>query len=587
MSFDGIVTRNIVLELNKLLVGGRINKLYQFEKDAILMHIFNNGKNYKLLISSSSNNPRLHLTNYKMDNPPSPPMFCMLLRKHLNGGIILNIEQFKLDRIIFIDISSLDELGEITTKRLIIEIMGKHSNIILTHKDSLKIIDAIKRITPDISRVRQILPGATYTFVKQDRLNPITSSEQDFYSHMSKDYKNKKIFKFFYTNYLGLSPLISKEICLMSKIDIDRPISSLTENEKNTLYSNLKFLINKVNEGDFHPLLIKKENDENYIAFHSIDINQFGNKNKIYKNTINEVLDIFYTENDKLDRIKQKSNHIKKLIQIKLERSMNKLAKQKEELINSKNREKYKIYADLISANVYKIKKGVSQIELENFYDEDMKKITVPLDKKLSPIENAQKYYKRYAKLKHAYKLLLEQIPQTEKEIKYLENVLNNIDNCTEILELEEIKEELIEEGYLKGKIKKKKKEVSKPYHYISSDGFNIFVGKNNKQNDYLTLKFASKKDTWLHVQKMPGSHVIIKSNNSEIPPTTLKEAAMLAAYYSKGRNSSNIAVDYTERKNVRKPKNAKYGMVIYENYNTIFVTPSKKSVETIKRVED
>jgi len=588
MSLDGIVIRNIVFELNDLLLGGRVDKIYQHEKDEVIINIYNKGKNHRLLISSSSNSPRLHLTKYSMENPPTPPMFCMLLRKHLSGGIVLNIEQHEMDRIIFIDISSLDELGEVSVKRLIIEIMGKHSNIILVDKASLRIIDAIKKVTPDISSVRQVLPGLSYTFAKQDRLNPLISTESDFYSLLENDNKNKQVNKFFYTNFSGLGPLISKEICSIAGIDIDRPLGTLSEREKKDLYKSFASIIEKVKEHDFHPVLIKNDYGGDYAAFHSLDINQFGVRNKIYRESINEVLDIYYTENDKLDRIRQKSQSMKKSIQVILERSLNKLAKQKQELLESEDREKYKIYADLISANLHRIEKGVEKVELENFYDESMKKITIPLDKKYSPVENAQRYYKKYAKLKNAYNLLLDKIPETEQEIEYLENVLNNIDNCTELIELEEIKEELILEGYLKGKNKKNKdNKTSKPYHFISSDGFHIFVGKNNKQNDFLTLKAASKKDIWLHAQKMPGSHVIIKSENKQVPDKTLEEAAILAAYYSKGRNSNNVAVDYTERKNVKKPKNAKLGMVIYDDYETIFVTPKKEYIEKIKRVEE
>lgn len=344
----------------------------------------------------------------------------------------------------------------------------------------------------------------------------------------------------------------------------------------------------RVKKEDFNPQLIKNEYGKDYIAFHSLNLDQFGSKNKIYKDSINEVLDIYFTENHKLDRIQQKAQAIKKSVQVKLDRSLKKLAKQKEELLESEDREKYKVYADLISANLYRIEKGVSQVDLENFYDENMAKITIPLDKKYSPVENAQRYYKKYAKLKHAHKLLLEQIPETEDEIEYLENVLNHIDNCTEVVELEEIKEELIQEGYLKGKVKKKKdNKLSKPHHYVSSDGFHIFVGKNNRQNDFLTLKTASKGDIWLHVQKMPGSHVIIKRENKEVPDRTLEEAGMLAAYYSKAKDSSNVPVDYTERKNVKKPKNAKAGMVIYEDYRTIFVTPREDYIDKLEKINE
>ena len=289
------------------------------------------------------------------------------------------------------------------------------------------------------------------------------------------------------------------------------------------------------------------------------------------------------------DRINQKSQSMTKTIETKLERSQNKLAKQKEELLEAKDRDKYKVYGDLISANLYAIEKGSREIEVENFYSENLDKIKIPLDERYSATENAQKYYKKYSKLKNANILLSKQILETEDEINYLEHVLNSLDNCEETIELEEIKEELIKEGYLKAGKKNKKKTVSKtkPLHYLSQDGFHIYVGKNNRQNDYLSLKFAHKEDLWLHVQKIPGSHVIIKSNGQNIPNTTLEEAAILAAYYSKGKQSKNVAVDYTHRKNIRKPKGAKTGMVIYENFNTIFVNPIREIVNSIKKVED
>lgn len=589
MALDGIVTKNIIKELNTTILGGKIDKIYQPEKDEIIINIYNKGNTYKLLVSANSSNPRIHLTRYSKQNPATPPMFCMLLRKHLVGGIIQNIEQFQIDRVIFIDISSMDELGNMVIKRLIIEIMGKHSNIILIDKASSKIIDSIKRVTSAMSRVREVLPGVSYILPKQDdKKNPLRTNKEEFLDLLSKEDKSKKIYKFFYEKYMGLSPIISKEICYLANIDIDSPIGALSEKDGEKLFNVFSEIINKIKKEEFKPTLIKKEYGQQYRAFYCLDIQQFGSNNKIYMESINQILDEYYTINDKLDRIQQKSQTIRKQVQTKLERAINKLSKQKQELLNSKKREKYKIYADLISANLYRIEKGLEEIELENFYDENLEKIKIPLDKKLSPVENAQRYYKKYTKLKNAERLLLNQIPETEEEIEYLENVLNSLDNCTEVVEIEEIKEELIKEGYLKGKISKNKvSRKSKPLHYISSDGFHIYVGKNNKQNDMLTLRTAKKNDLWFHVQKMPGSHVIVKAENRQVPENTLLEAALLAAYYSKGKYSTNVAVDYTERKNVKKPKDAKAGMVIYENFKTIFVTPAKEKIDKLKMVEE
>jgi predicted ribosome quality control (RQC) complex YloA/Tae2 family protein len=589
MSFDGIVTKAVVHELKDLILGGRVDKIYQQEKDEILIYIHSKGLNYKLVISASSNNPRIYLTQYSKKNPATPPMFCMLLRKHIAGGIILNVEQFNMDRIVFIDISAIDELGQPTEKRLIIEIMGKHSNIILVDKFTFKIIDSVKRVYEDMSRVRQILPGMSYDYPPiQDKVNPLESTKEDFYNLIKASNNSLVIYKFFYFNFVGLSPLISREICFDAEVDIDRTIGSLDENILNSLFLSINKFMNLIKNNNFSPVTVFSNNNSEILAFHALDINQFGSCNKTYCDSISKVLDNYFRSKDTLDRIGQKSHSIKKSIQVKLDRTLNKLGKQKEELLQSKEREIYKVYGDLISANLHKISKSVDEVYLENFYDENMKELVVPLDIKLSPTANAQKYYKKYSKLKNAHLLLEGQIPETKDEISYLENVLLSIENSTEIKELDEIKEELIKEVYVKGSIKKKKKEelMSKPYHYLSADGFNIYVGKNNKQNDYLTLKLSSKEDIWMHVQNMPGSHVIIGKGGKDIPDSTLEEAAILAAYYSKGKNSNHVPVDYTERKNVKKPKNAKLGMVIYDNFKTISVNPSKDLVNKIKKVE-
>ncbi|MBU5426470.1 NFACT family protein [Tissierella pigra] len=590
MSFDGIVTKSVVEELKEKLIGGRVDKIYQQENDEILIHLHSKGTNYKLILSASSNNPRAYLTNHSKTNPSSPPVFCMLLRKHLIGGIILNVEQFSFDRVIFIDISAIDELGQPTEKRLIVEIMGKHSNIILIDKSSSKIIDSVKRVYEDMSRVRQILPGIIYEYPPvQNKVNPLIGTQETFFNLMESSDKNLPCFKFLYLNYLGLSPLISREICFDAVLDIDRTVGSLYEEDKNALYNSFNKLVMKIKNNEFTPISILSNNGTEIIAFHALELNQFGKENRVYTDSVSKLLDNFYHRKDILDRIGQKSQSIRKSIQVKLDRALNKLGKQKEELLESQDREKYKVYGDLISANLHNIPRGVNNVELDNFYDENMNKLNIPIDIKLSPVANAQKYYKKYSKLKNAHLLLEEQIPETENEIRYLENVLMSIENSTEVQELDEIKEELISEGYIKGSLKKKKKKdelLSKPLHYISQDGFNIYVGKNNKQNDYLTLRLSNRDDIWLHVQKMPGSHVIIEKSGQDIPETTLEEAGILAAYFSKGKNSNHVPVDYTERKNVKKPKNAKAGMVIYENFKTLIINPSKNLVDNIKKVE-
>lgn len=588
MSFDGIVTNSVVNEFNEKILGGKIDKIYQQESDEILLLIRNNGTNYKLLLSASSNNPRIYITEYSKENPSAPPMFCMLLRKHLAGGKILNIEQYEMDRIVLIDISSRDELGEFTEKRLIIEIMGKHSNIILIERDSSKIIDSIKRVPEHISRVRQIYPGLTYGYPpKGEKVNPFDVGKEDFMALINGEEKNLQIFKFFYFNFLGISPLIGREICSLVNIDMDRTLNSLTSDDMEQLYHRFNQIMTFVENKEFTPNYIK-DKGQNIKAFHAIKIEQFGLDNIHYDDSMSHILDTYYRNKDIQDRIKQKTQSIRKNIKNKLDRARSKLEKQVMELNESKDREKYKVYGDILSANLYKIPKGASAIELENFYSENLETIQIPLDPKISPAINAQKYYKRYQKLKNASNLLIKQIRGSKHEIEYLDNVLYNIDTATEIYEIDEIKDELISEGYIKRNTKKKaqKKKLSNPRHYISSDGFHIFVGRNNRQNDVLTMKTAHKDDLWFHVQKKPGSHVIVKTEGKEVPDTTLEEGAMLAAYFSKAQNSTNVLVDYTEKKHVKKTKGAKLGMVIYENFNSINVSPSGEALERLEKVD-
>lgn len=592
MAFDGIVTKAVVNELKTLLVGGRVDKIYQPEKDEILIYIRSKGKNYRLLISSASNNPRIYLTDITKENPPSPPMFCMLLRKHLIGGTILNIEQFHLDRIVSIDISSINELGDPSEKTLIVEIMGKHSNIIFIEKEDNKIIDSVKRVSFDMSRVRQILPGNIYNYPpNQDKSNPLLTSKEEFLDLIESENLKTPIFKFFYFNYMGLSPLISKEICFNSDIDIKRSIGSLSSIEISSLYDNFYKIISKAISNDYKPMYIKDSHNK-ILAFYCLDIYKFGEEGKYFLPSISQVLDLVYDSKDSFDRVSQSSQAIRKLVQTKLDRAINKLSKQSNELIDSRDREKYKIYADLISANIHNIKPGMKSVSLANFYDENMEELKVPLDDKLSSPENAQRYYRRYSKLKSRENILKKQIKETRDEIDYLENVLISIDHSNKVNEIQEIKDELITENYIRDtskdrqRRKRRKKATIKPYHYISQDGFDIFVGKNNVQNEYVTLKLARKDDLWLHVQGMPGSHVIIKKDNKEIPSTTLEEAAILAAFYSKAKNSSNVSIDYTEKKHVRKPSGSKTGMVIYDNFKTINISPSKEKINKIKSLD-
>lgn len=589
MTFDGIVTKSIVHELKNKLLNGRIDKIYQPEKDELRFNIYNN-KNYKLLISANSSHSRIHLTDTQKENPASPPMFCMLLRKYLAGGRILNIEQYHTDRIIFIDVSNYDELGNERVIRLIVEIMGRHSNIILIEKDSKKIIDSIFKVTDDISRVRQILPGLKYEFPPlQNKYSLKEFSKDEFLDHLDNFDSTYSLEKFFYSTYLGLSPLISREICFRSYLDSNLKIAELSSDNKDKLYKEFINITNDILNNNYKPNYYIKENNK-ILDFYCLELKQYSLYENIYNESMSYIIDNSYNKKDDYDRLIQKSNNIRKVVTTHLDREAHKLNKQGRELGKSIDREKYKVYADILSANFYRIPKGATEVELENFYDENMSMIKIPLNEKYSAPLNADKYYKMYSKLKNAEQILRKQIPITKMEISYLENVLMNIDYAETSSEIDEIKSELIKEGYIKKSKQNSKNKNSKssaPYQFLSSDGYNIYVGRNNRQNDELSLKFANKEDYWLHVQNMPGSHVIIRMHTSEeLPETTLLEAASLAAFYSKARNSSNVAVDYTFKKNIKKAKGAKPGMVFYEDFKTVFVDPDVNFIKTIKKVD-
>lgn len=591
MALDGIVLRAISQELIDKIKGGKVDKVHQPEKDELIINIRNKGSNLKLLVSASSSNPRVYLTDASKQNPANPPMFCMLLRKHLQGGVITDVRQVSLERILVIEIESSDELGSLSKKELIVEIMSKHSNIILIKKDEQKIIDSIKRIPVSVSSVRQVLPGLEYfSPPSQNKIDPLSMDRTTFIESVASSEKSIPVYKYLYKNCLGMSPLIAREICYRADVDSEKLMADFDSTDQNVLYSQLSDFYKDIADNRFRPTIVRDKDNYEVLAFSAVDLTQFKGYPHEQFDSMSYVLENFFISRDMQDRIKQKSSELRKSVSVKLERIMNKIDKQRSELEQSKNRETFKIKGDLLTANLYKINRGDSSVVLENYYSEDLEKIKVELDVRLSPSENAQKYYKRYNKLKHADILLREQIESGLSEAEYLENILYSIDNCTEVQEIEEIKEELVKEGYAKSyhfKRKKPSKAASAPYHYVSTDGFDIFVGKNNRQNDELTLKKAAKDDLWLHTKDIPGSHVIVKSESREIPESTIKEAAMLAAYYSKGRMSSQVAVDYALRRNVKKPSGAKPGMVIYENNSTVYVTPDKLDVANMKKIEN
>lgn len=577
MPFDGIVTSNIAWELNQLLCNGRIEKIYQPEKDEIMIHIRCHAKKYKLLISSSSHYPRIHITTESKSNPTSPPNFCMFLRKHLSGGKISAISQKDFERIIEISIETFNELGDPSTKKLVVEIMGKHSNIILLDAASDKILDSIKKISSDVNRYRQILPGKKYVLPpSQDKIPPYQIDQQTFIEKIKE--KSGPAIKSIYQSIQGFSPFIARQVCEESNIDEEMPIPALSNEDLEKLYHSFSQVNATISSYNYQPCIFKDEQGV-IVDFYALSTPKIESYYDVaYSKSISEVVQDFYCSRDMQNRLKQKSSDLDKHVHSILDKLYKKKQKLMDELIQAEASDTFRLYGELINANIYRIQTGLEKIELDNYYQPG-ERIEIPLDTQKSPSDNAQAYFKKYNKSKTAIKEKNHQLLETNKEASYFESVLQNVENSASPEDIEAIRQELIDEGYIKKRYHKKtkeKKSQSKPYTYTSSEGFTIMVGKNNYQNDHLTLKTASKNDIWMHTKEIPGSHVIILTQGKEVPEKTLFEAASLAAYYSKGKLSDNVPVDYTPVKNIKKPNGAKPGMVIYDYYNTLYVSPGE-----------
>ena len=586
MALDGLVVHSLADELHNKLVGGKVDRIHQPENDELVLYVRNNKESFKLVLSSSASNPRVYLANnYKKENPIKAPMFCMLFRKYIQGGIITNICQVNFERIIKITVESFDELKEKTAKDIYIEIMGRHSNIILTQHD--KIIDSIKRIPPSVSRVRQLLPNMTYELPPaQDKINPIKGVSLKSFINTLREFDGP-LYKGIFSKFLGISTPIAKEICYRANLDSNIKAEEMSRDELAKLYRIFSDLFTKIKNSDYAPCIVVDEKVDKVIDFSCIDLTYLNDNKFIRNDSISQVIEDYYKTKDFKDRVHQRTSDLRKSISIKLDRLYHKQKKIEKELIEADNADSYKIKGELLTAYIYMIEKGMESIEVDNFYDENYAKVTINLNKNLTPSENAQKYFKKYNKLKTAKKELTSQLIICNDEIEYLENILLGIENCENLEELADIKDELIRLGYAKAPYKyRAKKDIdltTKPNQFVSSDGFTILVGKNNKQNDYLTLRIADPEDIWMHTKNIPGSHVIIKCAGKDVPDETLYEAAMLAAYYSKGRMSSQVPVDYTMKKHVKKPSGSKPGMVIYETNSTIYVTPTEEMTVKLK----
>lgn len=579
MAFDGIVMAAVKDELARKLVGGRIEKIYQPEKDEVILSVHNQGEKYRLLISANSQDARLNISTLIKENPLQPPMFCMVLRKHLEGGRIRSIAQPGLERIMHIRVDSHDELGQPSDKILIIEIMGKHSNIILTDSKGT-ILDGINRYSHALSRHREVLPGRLYIAPpEQHKLDLVQVKENDFRVKITEFPLETRVSKGILSSFSGISPLMSREICARAGLAAELRYDDCGDYELHRLWEVLANIANKVKTGDFSPAIYFDSGRA--IAFSSLELLQYDGLDT-FKGSMSEVLDRFYNSRLAVNKLSQQQNSLLKVVNDELTRNYKKIALQEEAIAESQKGGEYKIWGELLTANLYRVQKGQESVEVDNFY-EPGKTVIIPLNTQHNPAQNAQDYFRKYNKAKSTFRSATYQKELAQKEVAYLESVQHSITQTSSVGEINEIREELIKGRYLKAKPIKNKKPGSevqsenKPLSFLSRTGINILVGKNNRQNDLLTLKMARENDIWLHVKDIPGSHVIIKANGQPVSDDTLLEAAKLAAYHSRAKDSSNVPVDYAEKKYVHKPNGAKPGMVIYTNQKTIFVTPEKK----------
>ena len=573
MAFDGIVIANLVKDLNDKIVSGRISKIAQPEKDELLLTIKGNRENLRLLISANASLPLLYFTETNKPSPLTAPNFCMLLRKHIANGRIVSVSQPGLERIVRIEIEHLDEMGDLKRKFLIVELMGKHSNIIFCD-DENKILDSIKHISAQVSSVREVLPGREY-FIPHagEKKDPLTITEEEFKELIGKTPQN--LSKALYTDLTGLSPTVSAELCHLASLDGDISAKDFSDSELTHLYHAFTWIMDDVRQGNFTPNIIYQK--EKPVEFASIPLSMFsgGDYRSVSFPSISALLERYYAERNTVSRIHQKSTDLRKILTNSLERSYKKRDLQQKQIKDTEKREKFRIYGELLNTYGYGIQEGEKSFRCLNYYDNT--EITIPLDPTLSAQENAVRYFDKYNKQKRTFEATSRQLEQTEAEIEHLESISTFLDIARKEEDLAQIKEELTEYGYIKRHFsggKKQKKAVSRPFHYLSSDGFHIYVGKNNYQNEELTFKLASGNDWWFHAKGIPGSHVIVKTEGKELPDRVFEEAGALAAYYSRGRGQDKVEIDYIQKKNLKKVPGAAPGFVVYHTNYSLVAAP-------------
>ncbi len=583
MPFDAVFLTAVAQELRGA-VGCRVDKVLQPDRDTIVLQLRGPGVQKRLLLTANPAHPRAHFTGAPIENPAQPPMFCMLLRKHLTGGRIAAITQPPMERLLDFTFDCTSEMGEPVQKRVVIEIMGRNSNLILLGPDG-RILDCMRRVDFEMSDRRQVLPGLFYRLPPaQDKRSPLETDEAALRALLFAVDGQKRLADFLMETFSGLSPLVCRELACRICGDTDADLGAMDGAAREACASALAQWFSQLPAMPFRQVLLALDGRPKDFTYFLPE--QYGNAMELREfPDFSSLLDAFYAQRDRAEQLRSRSQAIRKTVSNLRARTVRKLAAQRVELAATADRERKRQLGDILTANLYQIPRGAQAARCVDFYDPEMREITIPLDPALSPQQNAAKCYKDYAKAKTAERVLTQQIASGEQELDYLTSVLDALDRVESARDVAEIRQELVEGGYLREQTGKKRQKTppSSPLHFVSSGGLPIRVGRNNRQNDQLTLREAAKGDLWLHAQKIPGSHVIVSTGGQPVNAQTLHEAAMLAAYYSQSRAGSNVPVDYTTVKNVKKPAGAKPGMVIYDHYNTAYVTPDPELAKRLK----
>lgn len=579
MAFDGITIANITKELRECLSGGRIRKIAQPENDELILTVKSTEGTYRLLISASASLPLIYLTSSNKPSPLTAPNFCMLLRKHIENGRIMNISQPGLERIIRFDIEHLDELGDLRKKTLVVEIMGKHSNIIFCDEND-RIIDSIKHVSSQMSSIREVLPGRTYFIpATTKKADPLSLNFEDFQNLISS--KSTKLAKALYSSYTGISPVAANEVVFRSSLNAEMSGNALSETELLHFYKTFSYFIMDVVNGNFSPNIIYEGRTPK--EYSALPMTMYEDLPVVTHPDISHLLETYYAEKNVVTRIRQRSTDLRKVVQNALDRSRKKYDLQSKQLEDTQKRDTYRIYGELLTTYGYNATPGARSLDVLNYYTNE--ELTIPLDPQLTALENAKKYFDKYSKLKRTFEAVTELLEETGSEVEHLQSISTSLDIALSEEDLVEIKEELMEYGYIKKRQSgsKRPKITSKPFHYISSDGFHMYVGKNNYQNEELTFRFAAGNDWWFHAKGVPGSHVIVKTQGTEeMPDATFEEAGRLAAYYSQSRDNEKVEIDYIQKKHIKKPKGSKPGFVIYHTNYSLNIDPDISGIQQV-----